>query len=94
MKCDTVPRATQAILVAHFTTRNTQFPTRHRVYKLSIKADGLVQAVERGERVAAIRKARDMSGEEFSALVVKAAKAIGVRLFRPVPKPGREEDEA
>lgn len=67
-------------MVAHFTTRNPQLTTFRRVYKVSTKADGLVKAAERGDRVKAIRDARKMTGEEFAALVTKTAKALGVEL--------------
>ena len=45
---------------------------------MSQKAVDIIQRVERGERIKAIRKALDMTGDEFAAELTARARAYGV----------------
>jgi hypothetical protein len=78
--CDTVLRGTAYSVVAQFTTHNTQFTTNEKLYKVSTRADELLQMVERGERVAGIRQALALTGDRFAERVAGVAESFGCAL--------------
>jgi transcriptional regulator with XRE-family HTH domain len=66
-----------ARIVAQFTTRNSAFTTSSKLYKLSTREDELIQMARRGGRVAELRQALGLTGDQFAARIVETAARFG-----------------
>jgi len=66
-------------VVVQLATRNPQFATSEKVYKLSTKTgDHLIRQAEQGERIKKIRKTLDMTQDQFAGELTKAMRAFGL----------------
>lgn len=74
-------------------THNTQPPTRNfrKSLHVSTKADALIRKAERGERVALIRHALEMTGDQFAVLIATRAAGYGLRVSYDKGKVSRLE---